>query len=138
MVKTVVWEWIGTLIQCDEDLAEKLADGTALAANLAAISLAIFVVLPTFHAIVKMQRAPGFSERVGMRRIRRAFAAIGTASCLFTLAVIVGIFGNHLRCRPVVYIQEATTLGGTLLFFVAIYFVWRSATVSLGDPDPTK
>jgi hypothetical protein len=134
----MVWDWIRDLVHCDGALGEQITDGTALAANLAAISLAIFVVLPTFHAIVRIQRAPGFSERVGMRRVRRAFAAIGTASCLFTAAVVVGVAGRHLTCRLILYFQEAATVAGALLFFVAIYLIWRSATSSLGDPDPTR
>jgi hypothetical protein len=134
----MAWEWIKHLVHRDNALVDQLTDGTVLAASLAAISLAIFMVLPTFHAIVRLQGTPGFSGRIGMRRIRRAFAAIGTASCLFTAAVVVGITGRHLTCRLVLYAQEALTVAGTLLFFVAIYLVWRSAISSLGDPDPTQ
>ncbi|GIJ31546.1 MULTISPECIES: hypothetical protein [Micromonospora] len=122
-----------SLLDQDPGLAEPIKDGTALAASLAAVSVAIFIVLPTFHGIIRMRGAPGFSEYAAARRVLRGLHALAFASALFSAAVVVGIVGRHFPCRLVLYAQEGLTVVATLLFFVAIYVVWRSSVHTFAE-----
>ncbi|MGW5555591.1 hypothetical protein ACWER9_00015 [Micromonospora sp. NPDC003944] len=121
------------LLHQDPGLAEPIKDATALAASLAAISVAIFIVLPTFHSIIRLQGAPGFSEFMAGRRVLRGLHALAFASGLFSASVVLGILGRHFPCKLVLYGQEGMTTLATLLFFVAIYVVWRSSVRSFND-----
>ncbi|WP_444947144.1 hypothetical protein [Micromonospora ureilytica] len=121
------------LLHQDPSLAEPIKDATALAASLAAISVAIFIVLPTFHSIIRLQGAPGFSEFVAGRRVLRGLHALAFASGLFSASVVLGVPGRHFPCKLVLYGQEGMTTLATLLFFVAIYVVWRSSVRSFND-----
>ncbi|MFG3698053.1 hypothetical protein ACLMMQ_30020 [Bacillus mobilis] len=121
------------LLHQDPSLAEPIKDATALAASLAAISVAIFIVLPTFQKIIQLQRAPGFSEFADSRRVLRGLHALAFASGLFSASVVLGIPGRHFPCKLVLYGQEGMTTLATLLFFVAIYVVWRSSVRSFNE-----
>lgn len=121
------------LLRQDSSLADPIKDTTALAASLAAISVAIFIILPTFHSVIRLQGAPAFSEYATARRIIRGLHVLAVASGLFCAAVIVGIPGRHFPCRLVLYFQEAASAGGMLLFLVAIYIVWKSTATTFDE-----
>lgn len=122
---------VDDLLRFTPSTADHIADTTALSASLAAISLAIFLVLPTFRPLVTKSEQPGYSEYIRIRSLFRGFTVLGGASILFTVSAILGIVGAHWPCKLILLPQETFCILGLTLSIVAIVKVWTTISISI-------
>lgn len=110
------------------DIAEELGSGisemTSLGASLAAVTIAIFLVMPVFHAAIAAEGRKVFFGYTRSRRLFAGFTALATASALFIAEVFVGIIGRHIPTSGLLFTQEIMCAIGLLLSFAAIVIVW--------------
>ncbi|MFD3381168.1 MULTISPECIES: hypothetical protein [unclassified Streptomyces] len=128
---------VDNLLHFTPSTADRIADTTALSASLAAVSLAIFLVLPTFRLLVTKSEQLGYSDYIRIRSLFRGFTILGGASILFTVSVILGIAGAHWPCKLILLSQETFCILGLTLSIVAIIKVWTTISINIkADSKP--
>ncbi|MFF5308791.1 hypothetical protein [Streptomyces massasporeus] len=116
------------------ETGERIVGTAALSASLAAVSLAVFLVLPNFRPLVA-KNGQGYSEYVRSRSLFRGFTIVGCACLQFSAATILGIFGSHWPCKIILLIQEALCVFGLVLSMAAIFSVWSTISASIKSDD---
>lgn len=124
-----------SLLGFSSETADRIGDTTALAASFAAVSLAIFLVLPTFRHLVTRNEQPRYSDYMRIRSLFRGFTILGCASILFSSASILGIFGAHWPSELILLIQETCCVCGLILSMTAIVTVWADVSISIKVDD---
>lgn len=112
-------------------LTSKINEMTALGANLAAVSIAIFLVMPLFRAAISSEGRRVFFGFRQSRRLFFGFTALAAASVLFIFNVLLGIVGRHLPTQALLLAQEALCSAGLVLLVIAVAVVW--AVIKWGD-----
>lgn len=103
----------------------------SLSASLAAVSLAVFLVLPTFRGLIEREQHPGYSEYEKLKRLFRGFTSLGIASILFSIGTALGVIGQHWSCKALLLCQQLACVIGLILSALAIVTVWRTVASSL-------
>jgi hypothetical protein len=101
-----------------------------LSATLAAVSLAIFLVLPSFRGLIEQNGIKEFSGRAQLVSLFRGFTALAIASILFSVATLLGLTGEHWPSNPILYAQQALSAIGLILSMASIVIVWLTISKS--------
>src|SRR5579872_4594337 len=91
--------YFGELFRRDNWLSSDISNMASLSASLAAVSLAVFLVLPTFRGLIEREQHPGYSEYEKLKRLFRGFTSLGIASILFSIGTALGVIGQHWSCK---------------------------------------
>jgi hypothetical protein len=107
-------------------LSQSISGMTALTATLAAVSLAIFLVLPMFRELIEQDRDRQYSNYKKLRKLFRGFEALAIASVLFSAATLLGLAGLHWPSTMLLDIQQLASAVGIALSIAAIVIVWQT------------
>jgi hypothetical protein len=114
----------------DAALNQSISDMTTLTAALAAVSLAIFLVLPMFRELIERDGDRQFSNYRKLQKLFRGFTALAVASTLFSVATLLGLAGLHWPSTPLLDSQEVAAAVGLVLSITAIVIVWNTIASS--------
>lgn len=111
-------------------LSAGISEMTSLAATLAAVSLAIFLVLPMFRELIERDGDRQFTNYRKLKKLFRGFTALAVASILFSAATLLGLAGLHWPSTEMLDVQEGASALGIVLSIVAIIIVWSTIASS--------